>query len=229
MTPNQITVLRVALGFLAVALFAAAHGTASPGVNLLGVVLIVAAISLDAVDGYVARRKQLATPLGAQLDILGDRVLENLFFTWFAVAGLVSLWVPVIFFVRGAATDFLRGLAATQGREGFGRNSMLETWWGRVLVASRVSRAAYGVLKCVCFCWLGLQLALLSAPGIAGVARMLAAWTPLFILAGKLLVTLTVVFCLLRGIPVLWEGRRYLQSLTVPQPRRTFTAGAASR
>ena len=228
MTPNQITVVRVAIGFLAVALFAAAHGTASPGVNLLGVALIVGAIALDAVDGYVARRKQLATPLGAQLDILGDRILENLFFTYFAVAGLISLWVPVVFFVRGTATDFLRSLAAASGREGFGRNSMLETWWGRALVASRASRAAYGVLKCVCFCWLGLQLALLSAPGIVGMARAAAAWAPQILLAGRILVVLTVAFCLLRGLPVLWEGRRYLSQLAVPSPRR-FPMGAPTR
>lgn len=230
MTPNQITIARVAMGFLAVAIFASARGSAAAaGANLLGVALILAAIALDAVDGYVARRKRLATPLGAQLDILGDRVLENLFFTYFAVCGLISLWVPVVFFVRGTATDFLRSLAAAQGREGFGRNSMLETQWGRALVASRASRASYGVLKCVCFCWLGLQLALLSAPGITGMAHAAAAWAQQIILVGQILVALTVSFCLIRGIPVLWEGRGYLRRLAATPPRGTYPMGAASR
>src|ERR1700723_3875641 len=148
MTPNQITVARVAAAFVAVAFFTCfRHWVAA---DRVAVALTVMAIALDGVDGYVARTRGLATPLGAQLDILGDRVVENLFFTFFAVSGLVSLWVPVLFFVRGTLTDFLRALAARTGRSGFGRNSMLETWWGRTLVASRASRAAYAVLKCVC-------------------------------------------------------------------------------
>jgi hypothetical protein len=106
------------------------------------------------------------------------------------------VWVPVLFFVRGAATDFLRGLAGQQGRSGFGRNGMLETWWGRTLVTSRWSRGAYGALKCACFCWLGLQLSLPTNLTVA--------------LVSQALVGLTVVFCVVRGLPVMWEGHRYL-------------------
>ncbi len=84
--------------------------------------LIVAAIVLDGLDGYFARRKNLATALGAQFDIFGDRIVENLLFTFFATGGLVTVWVPVFFFVRGTITDFFRGVAARSGRSGFGRN-----------------------------------------------------------------------------------------------------------
>src|ERR1700691_6130507 len=141
MTPNQVTATRVVAAFAAVGLFAF-FGNALAA-DIAAVALAIAAIALDGVDGYLARRRGMATPLGAQLDILGDRVVEDLFFTFFAVAGLVSLWVPVLFFVRGTLTDFLRGLASREGRTGFGQNGMQETWWGRALVASRGSRAAY--------------------------------------------------------------------------------------
>lgn len=204
MTPNQVTLTRVAAAFAAVALFTLFSNTLAA--DLAAVALTVAAIALDGVDGYLARTHGLATPLGVQLDILGDRVVENLFFTFFAVSGLISLWVPVLFFVRGTVTDFLRALAARAGRSGFGRNSMLESWWGRALVASRASRAAYAGLKCVCFCYLGLLLpaAHLNAPWLnAGIRHALA-------LAGQFLVAATVAFCALRAIPVIWEGRRYL-------------------
>ena len=60
-TPNKVTALRVLVGFSAVALFG--HGT---WVNLAAVLLTVAAIALDALDGHLARKKQMATPLGAQ-------------------------------------------------------------------------------------------------------------------------------------------------------------------
>src|SRR5262249_29947083 len=102
MTPNQITALRVVMAAVAIALFGR-----NPVGNWIALGLTVSAVFLDAVDGWVARRRNLATPLGAQIDILGDRVVENLFFTFFAVAGLISIWVPLFFFVRGTATDFL--------------------------------------------------------------------------------------------------------------------------
>src|SRR5271170_5639163 len=158
MTPNQVTATRVGAAFAAVALFTF-FGNALVA-DLAAVALTIAAIALDGVDGYLARTRNLATPLGAQFDILGDRVVENLFFTFFAATGLISFWIPVLFFVRGTLTDFLRSLAARSGRTGFGRNSMIETWWGRSLVTSRASRAAYAALKCACFCYLGLLLPL---------------------------------------------------------------------
>src|SRR5262244_2232622 len=158
-TPNQVTVLRVAVGFAAVGLFG--HGS---GANYAAVALTVTSIALDAVDGHLARKKQMATALGAQVDILGDRMIENMFFTYFAVVGMVSLWLPVLFFARGAATDFLRGLALKAGHSGWGANPMLQTWWGRTLVASRWSRGLYAAMKCTCFCYLGLELALTRGP-----------------------------------------------------------------
>ncbi len=222
MTPNQITVLRVGMAFAAVALFG--HNTLG---NIAALVLTVAAIALDGVDGWLARRKNLATPVGAQLDILGDRLIENVFFTFFAVCGLVSLWVPVLFFVRGTLTDFLRGLAARRGKVGFGENSMLETWWGRALVASRASRGAYAALKCACFCYLGLEWTLLR--GGHSVLRFVLAYgeAPLR-LGAQVLVGATVAFCLVRGLPVVWEGRLYLTSSATVGHASLGRAGAVT-
>lgn len=207
MTPNQVTVARVVAAFAAVALFSI--GADTPAIDLAAVLLTVAAIALDGVDGYLARARGLATPLGAQLDILGDRVVENLFFTFFAVSGLISLWVPVLFFVRGTLTDFLRGLAARAGRNAFGRNSMLETWWGRSLVASRASRALYASLKCVCFCYLGLLLPLRHLPAAQFNAWFGATAAHWLLIAAQSLTGVIAIFCLVRAIPVIWEGRRY--------------------
>jgi len=203
-TPNKVTLLRVGVGFAAVSLF----GRGTWG-NLAAVGLTVGAIALDALDGHIARRKNLATPVGAQLDILGDRMIENVYFTYFAVVGMVSLWLPVFFFARGAATDFLRGLAMRAGHSGWGTNAMLQTWWGRALVASRWSRGLYAALKCVCFCYLGLELALTRGP--AALVGVLAVDTHEAIRMGAQVLTgLTAAFCLVRGLPVLLEGWRYV-------------------
>jgi phosphatidylglycerophosphate synthase len=212
MTPNQVTAIRVLAAFAAVVLFTV--GQDALAADATAILLTIAAIALDGVDGYIARKRKLATPLGAQFDILGDRVVENLFFTFFAATGFISFWIPVLFFVRGTLTDFLRGLAARSGRSGFGRNSMIETWWGRSLVASRPSRAAYAALKCACFCYLGLLLPLPRLP-VTWFDANSRQW---FSEARKALVMATSAFCVVRAIPVIWDGRRYLASSSATAP-----------
>src|SRR5580704_1035331 len=210
---------RVAAAFAAVGLFTFIGGALAA--DIAAVALTIAAIALDGVDGHLARRRGMTTPLGAQLDILGDRVVENLFFTFFAVAGLVSLWLPILFFVRGTLIDFLRGLAARAGRSGFGNRSMQVTWWGRALVTSRGSRAAYAILKCVCFCYLGL---------LVPVGRWHAGWLDAnvrcsLLLTGQILAGAAGLFCIVRAVPVVWEGRRYLELAEV---ERKIPARAAA-
>ncbi|HVO58104.1 MAG TPA: CDP-alcohol phosphatidyltransferase family protein [Dongiaceae bacterium] len=220
-TPNKVTALRVLVGFAAVALFG--HGTWA---NLAAVVLTVAAIALDALDGHMARTRRMATPLGAQLDILGDRMIENMFFTYFAVVGMVSLWLPVLFFARGAATDFLRGLAQKAGYSGWGAGAMLQTWWGRALVASRWSRGLYAALKCACFCYLGMELALTRGP--VALLGTIAAETHLTIRAiAHILTWATAAFCLVRGLPIFIEGWQFLAKEALAVRDSKSPAGAA--
>jgi CDP-diacylglycerol---glycerol-3-phosphate 3-phosphatidyltransferase len=203
-TPNKVTLVRVVVGFAAVSLFGRGAWA-----NLAAVGLTITAIALDALDGYIARKRGMATPVGAQLDILGDRMIENVYFTYFAVVGMVSLWLPVFFFARGAATDFLRGLAIRTGHSSWGAKAMLETRWGQALVASRWSRGLYAAMKCLCFCYLGLELALIRGP--VALVGEIAVDAHLMIRAGAHVLTwMTAAFCLLRGLPVLAEGWNYL-------------------
>jgi CDP-diacylglycerol--glycerol-3-phosphate 3-phosphatidyltransferase len=212
-TPNKVTLLRVVVGFAAVCLF----GRGAWG-NLTAVGLTVVAIALDALDGHLARKKKMATPVGAQLDILGDRIIENVYFTYFAVVGMVSLWLPVLFFARGAATDFLRALAMKAGHSGWGANAMLRTWWGQALVASRWSRGLYAAMKCLCFCYLGLEQALTRGP-VALVGELAADVNATIRMGGHVLTWMTAAFCLLRGLPVLVEGWKYIAGNVRPARR----------
>jgi CDP-diacylglycerol--glycerol-3-phosphate 3-phosphatidyltransferase len=203
-TPNKVTVLRIVVGFAAVSLFGRGAWA-----NLVAVGMTVAAIALDALDGHLARKKNLATPEGAQLDILGDRMIENVYFTYFAVVGMVSLWLPIFFFARGAATDFLRGLALKAGHSGWGAsNAMLQAAWVRALVASRWSRGFYAALKCLCFCYLGLELALTRGP-VALIGEITHKAHMAIRLGAHILTGITAAFCLLRGIPVLVSGWKF--------------------
>jgi CDP-diacylglycerol---glycerol-3-phosphate 3-phosphatidyltransferase len=209
-TPNKVTLLRVAVGFGAVCLFGR-----GPWANLAAVGLTVTAIMLDALDGHLARKKKMATPVGAQLDILGDRMIENVYFTYFAVVGMVSLWVPILFFARGALTDFLRGLAMKAGQSGWGANAMMQSWWGRVLVGSRWSRGLYAAMKCLCFCYLGLELALTRGP-VALIGELTVNAHLMIRTGAQALTWITAAFCLLRGLPVLVEGWKYITGSVGP-------------
>ena len=63
--------------------------------------------------------------------------------------GFVSIWVPIIFIVRGVLVDSLR-----KQHENIAPFSIMQTFWGRFLVASRMMRFFYGGLKFVTFTWL---------------------------------------------------------------------------
>src|SRR4029077_17971825 len=202
-TPNKGTLLRVLVGFGAGGLFGRGAWA-----NLAAVGLTVGSIALDALDGHIARARRLTTPVGAQIDILGDRMIENVYFTSFAVVGMVSVWLPVFFFARGAVTDFLRGLALRAGHSGWGANAMLQTWWGRALVASKWSRGLYAAMKCLCFCYLGLELALTRGP-VALIGEFAADAQTLISIGAQVLTWARAGFCLVRGLPVLLEGWKY--------------------
>jgi phosphatidylglycerophosphate synthase len=210
-TPNKVTMLRMFVAGAAIGLYGAgSRGGAAIVFGISSLALTICAIGLDGVDGYLARRLRMTSALGAQLDILGDRVIENLFFIYFAASAQISVWVPLVFFVRGLLTDFLRGIAATRrpvdGRASAGEfqlNRMLMERWSARIVASRVSRGVYAALKCVCFCALGVEW-------IAQRAQISAAakWTSAIHSTVRGIVFATVAFCVLRALPVFWEGLR---------------------
>lgn len=210
MTPNLITLIRVFLALATIALFQSGHTG-----SLIALPLLVVTIWLDAVDGYIARRAKLTTDIGAAFDIAADRMVESVFWIYFAAAGLISFWIPVIVIARGGFTDFLRMIAFTQGQTAFGEKTMLETWWARMLVGSRWSRAAYGIVKCAAFFALGVWIVLAKAPEWQTLITGLMTGVRIGALG---LAIATVVFCVVRGVPVMIEGARYFRKdLALPK------------
>src|SRR5262245_3764073 len=159
MSPNLITLIRVVLALVSIALFRAGSYA-----SVAALILLVVTLALDAVDGFVARRKRRSSDSGAAFDIAADRIVESVFWIYFAAAGLVTFWIPVIVIARGGFTDFLRAIAFKRGQTAFGEKTMMRTWWGKLLTGSRASRAAYGVVKCAAFFALGLWLTLANLP-----------------------------------------------------------------
>ena len=94
-------------------------------------------------------------------------------------------------------------------------------------MGSRWSRGLYAALKCICFCYLGVELALkrgslallgTPAPGLHAAIR-----------TGALVLTWTTgAFCMVRGLPVLVEGWKYFVGSSLPRKSgKTLSQGAA--
>lgn len=204
---NRITLLRIAVLFIGVGFI---YSDTVRG-ELIAFGIILAVILMDGLDGIVARREGRADATGEVIDILGDRIVEATLWIVFAHIGLIPVWVPMAVIVRGLATDTTRSLAMARGETAFGERGMMRSAIGRFLVASRTSRAVYASVKIVTFGYLILYLALIKAQAAGVEFGEMESQLPLIYNIGLGLVYFTVAMCMVRGIPVLIEGRRYVE------------------
>lgn len=212
MTANIITLGRILLAFVVILLFQMGFY-----LQLLAVGLTILVIYLDSLDGYVARKLGVASDFGALFDITGDRIVEHIYLIYYSATGLMSFWVPMIFITRSFLVDTLRSVAYTrEGKTPFGEKTMMKSPITRFLTASRFSRAVYGVSKVVVFVMLGLIHALNQ--GITqNIYWLPEAWLDRLIFWTDVLVWMMVALNLIRGIPVLWDGRFYLFDRYLPK------------
>ncbi len=110
--PNTITVSRLFLtaGFI---LFVAKETTW--GYLTALILFIIAAIS-DFVDGWLARKMNLVTPLGKLLDPLADKILVCSAFVFLTAEGLCPVWVTALIIGREFLVTGLRQIAIEAGQ-----------------------------------------------------------------------------------------------------------------
>ena len=77
---NLITISRMILALITVALLFTKTTPVYTGAFILTIIVIW----MDGLDGYVARKFNESSKFGALLDILGDRVVENVYWITFA-------------------------------------------------------------------------------------------------------------------------------------------------
>lgn len=158
----------------------------SPGAQLAGAALLFVGLMLDTVDGMVARRTGSTSLFGSVLDIATDRAYELVLWMCYADLDLISAAIPLIVVVRTTLTDALRSLGIAAGAAPFDQQ---RTAIGRFLVASPWMRTAYSAGKIITFCGLALSQALPAATSTATLAALqVVAW-------------LTVIVCVVRGLP----------------------------
>ncbi len=192
---NIITLLRYPLLFI----FITIQYFGGPTLKLWSVPFILFIILMDSLDGIIARHRKETSLLGSVLDIATDRTLEFLLWVIFADLDAIPILVPLIVITRGITVDAVRSVGMQHGQAAFDQpNSPLT----RFLVSSRFMRSSYGLVKAISFGLLSLYTALLasSSPrtGTVHTLALIFTWT-------------SVIYCLLRGIPVLVEGYVTLQ------------------
>ncbi len=110
--PNAITLSRLVLTAVFVA------GTAfetALGHWIALISFVIAAIS-DFVDGWLARKLGLVTPMGKLLDPLADKILVGAAFVYLSAEGFCPVWVTVMILAREFLVTGLRQIAMEAGQ-----------------------------------------------------------------------------------------------------------------
>jgi CDP-diacylglycerol--glycerol-3-phosphate 3-phosphatidyltransferase len=202
---NIITLTRIALAIATLIMFRMGFYF-----RIAAILTTVLVFYMDALDGYIARRLGVASDFGALFDITGDRIVEHVYWIFFTALGMVSIWVPIIFVSRSFSVDTVRSVAfSKEGKTPFGEKSMMRSPFTLFLTSSRLMRGIYGFMKVFTFVLLGFILAIQAGSGVLN--RYLPHEFPSdLMLFTTICVWITTALCLIRGIPVLWDGRYYL-------------------
>ena len=161
--------------------------------------LILFIIFLDVLDGWVARKRGETSLLGSVLDIATDRTLEYVLWVVYAHLNLIPIAVPLIVLTRGVTVDAVRSVGMKSGKSAF---KQIQHPINKFLVGSRFMRAFYGTVKAIAAALITLTIPL---------TRIESQWTDIAYQAGLVFTWISVITCLLRGIPVLVEGYQFLK------------------
>lgn len=82
---------------------------------LVATVIFFLASITDLLDGYLARRYHLVSPLGIFLDLTADKVFVSAILVAFVQLGLVPAWIVVIIITREFLVTGLRSVASARG------------------------------------------------------------------------------------------------------------------
>lgn len=191
---NFITIFRIFLIFISAYLLF----NQTPNSYIAALVLVTIAFALDGVDGWVARKFNESSKLGAVLDIMSDRIAENTFWVVFAVLGWLPVCYPIIALTRGFVVDGFRSVAMEQGMTAFGETSMQQDKFGYFICSSKFSRISYAVAKLLAF----LLFIVAYIPGLNPVNASKIE------LIANISAIIAIEFCVVRGLPVVFESKK---------------------
>lgn len=111
-TPNLLSFSRIvatALVFILILIN-------QPWSFLVATIIFFLASMTDLLDGYLARRYHLVSPLGIFLDLTADKIFVSAILIAYVQIALVPAWIVVIIIMREFLVTGLRSVASEQGR-----------------------------------------------------------------------------------------------------------------
>ena len=88
----------------------------TPWAFLVATILFILASGTDFLDGYLARRYQLVSPLGVFLDLTADKVFVSIILIALVQISLVPAWIVAIIVAREFLVTGLRSMASAKGK-----------------------------------------------------------------------------------------------------------------
>lgn len=195
---NFISLLRIFIAIFAVLLLFVPTAWA----YVSSIVLTAIAFAMDGLDGYIARKFNETSDLGAVLDIMGDRIVEMSYWIAFSTLGWIWVIFPLICVTRAFVTDSIRSVALAQGYTAFGEKSMQSSKIGTFICASKFMRISYAVAKVAAFVFLIAG----HLPGyeLYDASRIIS-------VVGLWLASFALIFCVVRGLPVVIESKKLFE------------------
>lgn len=153
--PNQITIGRLILATIFFILLSQYSQRApQPWMLLVATGIFIVAAVTDILDGYLARKRGLVTPLGRVLDPFADKLLICGAFILFAGPGFVgsdgtnvtfmSAWMVVVIVGRELLVTGLRGFNEASGREfAASLHGKIKMWMQSIAVPTILVIVAY--------------------------------------------------------------------------------------
>lgn len=131
--PNILTMSRILLVPILVVVLL----TKFDGKEFVGLGLFLIAAFTDFLDGYLARRWGIVTPLGKLLDPAADKILTSAAFISLVEMGSAPAWIVVVIIAREFAVSTLRSVSATQ------QVVIAAAWSGKVKTTAQIVAIAF--------------------------------------------------------------------------------------
>jgi CDP-diacylglycerol---glycerol-3-phosphate 3-phosphatidyltransferase len=110
--PNSLTVLRICMVPVMVWLL---WDAPTPSESAVATAIFAGAMITDIIDGYLARKWDLISPIGAYLDPLADKLMVVTTMIMLVPLGWMPAWLVVLLECRELAITGLRGIASQEG------------------------------------------------------------------------------------------------------------------
>ena len=187
--PNKLTVIRIILAPVFLLLLMVEF----PFHNLIAGLVFGAAALTDMFDGRIARSRGLITNLGKFLDPLADKMLTTAAFLGFLAAGRLDVWAVMLILTREFMVTSVRLLAAKDGN---------------VIAASNAGKLKTGMqVVAIIYMIAALEVCSWQNSLLAGLLPEL--FYSILIIAGQVLIWISVVLTIWSGVQYVWNGRQY--------------------